>query len=98
MVEGGQPFVDPQEGVIDSLASMHKTPPWFKALTNLTIDESHDLCLDVVRAIAVHACTVQGPRVARDQPYKLTPQQRILSNLVSLKQDHNCMYDAFTIN
>lgn len=58
MVEGGQPFVHPQEGDIDCSGSMHRTPPHFKTLTNVTTNELENLHLDVVRAIAVHACTV----------------------------------------
>ena len=100
MVEGGQPFVDPQEGVIDCLEACTKLLLGLRHLQFLTLDELHDLCLDVVHAIAVHACTRVGPRVATDQPYKLTPQvlNNILTYLVFLKHDHNCMYDAFTRN
>ena len=96
--DGGQPFVNPAEGVRDQLSSARATPAQFKNLTNFTLDEFEDLCLDVCPTIAMHARTTGELRVAGGRPYKLTPEQRILSFLMFLKHDNTSMLDAFHWN
>ena len=73
--------MNPAEGVRDQLSQARATPAQFKSLTNFTLDDFEDLCLDVCPTIAMHARTTGELRVAGWRPYKLTPEQRILSFL-----------------
>jgi len=54
---GGQPAMNPAEGVFNKLGSAKEIPAKFKNPTNFTLDEFEDLCLDVCPTIAAHIRT-----------------------------------------
>ena len=56
------------------------------------------MCLDVCPTIIAHTHTTGEVWGAGGRPYKLTPQQRILSFLMFLKHDNTSMLDAFHWN
>lgn len=88
----GHPFVNHIEDVRDQLASVRTTQIQFKNLTNFTLDDFEDLCLDVCPMIAAHARITWELRASTGRFYKFIHQQRNLSFLIFLKYDNICFF------
>ena len=84
----GHLFVNHVEVVRNQLASVRTTQIQFKNLTNFTLDDFEDLCLDVCSMIAAHARITWELRASSGRSYKFILRQRILYFLIFLKYDN----------
>jgi hypothetical protein len=90
-----QSKVNNAEPVCDVLATMRSTPPLFKSLKNLTIEEFDELAALICPTLAANARTTEEAYVKQGRPFKLTPEQRLLNFIMYMQHDNITIYDAF---